>query len=52
MQLYTESNFKFLIMLCSLCAHKAYLNVLSLLNAKYGDLGFCHLVYILIIIYL
>jgi len=47
-QLYTESNFKFLIILCSLCALKAYLNVIPLLNAKYRALAFCHLVYIII----
>jgi len=45
-QLYTE-NFKFL-MLRWLCALKAYLNVIPLLNAKYGALAFCHLVYIII----
>jgi hypothetical protein len=32
-------------MLRRLCALKAYLNVISLLNAKYGALGFCHLIY-------
>jgi hypothetical protein len=50
-QLYTESNFTFLVMLCRLCALKAYLNVIPLLNAKYGALGFCHLIYIIMIIY-